>query len=205
VEAAEIAAVLDCTGDLAGKDVLDLGCGDGTYAFEASRRGARAVGVDPSSDALASAGRRARAVGTHARFEVADGGALPFDDQTFDVVIAVTVLCVVENPGRIVSEAARVLRPGGRLVLGELASWSSWALKRRLSRRATWASAHFWTCNELSRLAQEAGLEPGPCRGAVHFPPFALAAAWMAPLDPLLSKLRCPGPAFLALTATRGL
>ncbi len=51
---------------------------------------------------------------------VASAEQLPFEPQRFDVVIAVTALCFVENPQRTIQEAARVLRPGGSLIIGEL-------------------------------------------------------------------------------------
>jgi len=58
--------------------------------------------------------------------------ALPFADETFDPVVAVTVPCFIPQPDQAMAEMARVLKPGGRLVIGELGRWSSWAAIRRV-------------------------------------------------------------------------
>jgi ubiquinone/menaquinone biosynthesis C-methylase UbiE len=89
---------------------LDLGCGTGRnlplYAGDV-----RAIGVDPASDGLARARRRApRALLVRAAAE-----ALPFRDGVFDTVVAGLVLCSVTDPSRALAEARRVLRPGGEL------------------------------------------------------------------------------------------
>jgi ubiquinone/menaquinone biosynthesis C-methylase UbiE len=92
---------------------------------------------------------------------------LPFPDASFDVVAAVTVLCFVTDAAAAVREMARVLRPRGRLVLGELGRWSVWALSRRLRTwlgAATWQAAHFRTARELSALVRDAGLRVGCTR-----------------------------------------
>jgi hypothetical protein len=98
---------------------------------------------------------------------------------------------------------ARVLRPGGRLVLGELGRWSLWATSRRLRAwlgATTWKAAHFRTAEELRALLQQAGLSVVTVRGAVFYPPIGLCAQALAPLDPWLvgashddrCRIHCP-------------
>jgi ubiquinone/menaquinone biosynthesis C-methylase UbiE len=65
------------------------------------------------------------------RVRVAAAEHLPFASQQFDIVVAITILCFVEDSAPVFREMARVLRPGGRLVIGELGRWSSWAAARR--------------------------------------------------------------------------
>jgi ubiquinone/menaquinone biosynthesis C-methylase UbiE len=60
--------------------------------------------------------------------------ALPFAPNRFDMILAVTAICFVKDPQRTIQEAARVLRPGGSLVIGELGQYSLWALSRNLRR-----------------------------------------------------------------------
>ena len=71
--------VLELVGPLAGKRLLDVGCGDGTYAIAAAERGASVTGVDLAAPMLEAARRRAAERHVDIRFERADLRALPFD------------------------------------------------------------------------------------------------------------------------------
>ncbi len=206
VEAVELALVLRMAGDLRRRAVLDVGCGDGSTLLAAAEAGAHVTGLDRSARMLESAQARAAERGLTLDLHEGDAAALPFADASFDLVFAVTMLCFVEDPSRVLGELARVTRPGGRVVLGELARWSPWALKRRLQGAlgsTAWRGVRFWTCRELRGLLAESGLVPGPCEGAVYFPPHALAARVLAPLDTLPGRLGLPGGAFLAVTGTK--
>jgi SAM-dependent methyltransferase len=115
-----IANVFSLLPELRGRTLLDLGCGMGTFAIEAAGRGARSIGVDPASPALAAARRLAEtenAVG--ARFVQADAAALPVASDAADVVLAADLTEHLDDMtlARILREAARALRPGGVLVL----------------------------------------------------------------------------------------
>lgn len=119
-ERVEIQNVLELAGPLAGKRVLDVGTGDGTYALEAAARGAIVTGIDLDPTMLAAARTRANERGLSPSFVLGRAEALPFPDGAFDVVFAVTVLCLVSDARVVAREMARVLAPGGRLVIGEL-------------------------------------------------------------------------------------
>jgi 2-polyprenyl-3-methyl-5-hydroxy-6-metoxy-1,4-benzoquinol methylase len=105
-------AIFRLAGDLGGKRVLDLGCGDGTYSVAAFQRGAHVTGVDISNAMLDSAQRRASACGASVEWRQASAESLPYDSGKFDIVLAVTILCFVKNPLQAVQEVSRVLRPG---------------------------------------------------------------------------------------------
>jgi ubiquinone/menaquinone biosynthesis C-methylase UbiE len=102
--------------------VLDLGTGTGRN-LPLFPPGTRVVGVDPGRDVLRRARRRAGAVPlVQARAE-----ALPFRDAAFDTVVGSLVLCSVADAARGLSEARRVLRPGGTLRMMEhVRSTVSW-------------------------------------------------------------------------------
>ncbi len=193
-------------GDVAGLRLLDLGCGDGALALALARRGARVVGIDRSSTMVEAA--RQRSEQAKARFVVCVGAVetLPFAPETFDAVVAVTVLCFAERPEVLLREANRILRPGGRLVLGELGRWSGWAAGRRLRAwlgSPLWRRARFHTASELRRLVADAGLEIERVRGAVFYPRLAAAARVMAPYDSWFGRRTTMGAAFIALSATK--
>ncbi|MFI6347760.1 methyltransferase domain-containing protein [Streptomyces sp. NPDC050560] len=96
-----------------GSTVVDVGCGAGRAVAELAGRGVRAVGVDPDPGMLAAAGTR----WPTAEFREAGALALPFADGSVDGYRADKVFHVLEEPGRAVAEARRVLAPGGRIVL----------------------------------------------------------------------------------------
>jgi ubiquinone/menaquinone biosynthesis C-methylase UbiE len=98
--------------------VLDIGCGTGavTRVLAGWPRVGEVVGVDPSPSFL----RKARELAAgHAglRFELGDGRDLPFEKGSFDLALFHTTLCHVPSPQRALTEAFRVLRPGGWLAV----------------------------------------------------------------------------------------
>lgn len=202
-EAEERRAVLDLVGSASGARILDVGCGDGAYLGALSRAGAVAFGLDRSRAAAARALASIRAGGG---VVAGDAAALPFRAGAFDLVLAVTALCFVEDPVAAVREMARALRPGGTLVLGELNASSTWAAWRRLRGwlgSATWRRATFWSAGRLRRLLRGAGLVPGRARGAAFHPPLATAARLLRPLDAGLGRWVTFGAAFVAVEARK--
>ncbi len=203
-EAIEQRLVFKLMGELRNTRVLDVGCGDGALVCAAVARSAVATGIDTDPAMLSAARARAREARVQAEFVEGRIEQLPFADATFDVVIAVTVLCFVADGPAALREVVRVLRPEGRLVLGELGRWSLWAMTRRVRGwlgAATWKAARFRTARELSALAESAGLSVTVIRGAVFYPPIGALARILAPIDPWLGHVATFGAAFLALQA----
>jgi 2-polyprenyl-6-hydroxyphenyl methylase / 3-demethylubiquinone-9 3-methyltransferase len=99
--------------DPAGKVTVDVGCGGGLLAEEAARLGARVIGVDPSLSSLAIARAHAEASGLSIDYRAGAGEHLPVDDASADIVYCVDVLEHVQDLDAVVSETARVLKPGG--------------------------------------------------------------------------------------------
>jgi SAM-dependent methyltransferase len=92
----------------AGRETLDLGCGEGRLGRELTRLGHRVTAVDASPQMVALASESQEAL-------VADAAALPFADGAFDLVTAFMSLQDMDDLDAVVLEAARVLQPGGRL------------------------------------------------------------------------------------------
>ena len=101
-------------------EVLDVGCGDGTVAQLLAPRSRQYTGLDKSEKVLAAA-RRRLGDADEVEFIKGDMKALPFDADRFDQVLLFHVLTYAQRPAQTISEAKRVLRPGGTLALVTLA------------------------------------------------------------------------------------
>ena len=102
--------------DLAGKDAIELGCGSAYISAWMARRGARVVGIDNSEAQLATAHRMQREHGLDFPLLHGNAEAVPYPDGSFDFAISEYGACIWADPYLWVPEAARLLRPGGRLV-----------------------------------------------------------------------------------------
>jgi ubiquinone/menaquinone biosynthesis C-methylase UbiE len=165
------AAYLDLVGVAAGSKVLEVGCGSGAVTRTAARLvgpAGQVVGLDPSPGLLAVATELARQEGVAGQVElrVGQAHALPFPDQTFDVVLAVTTLAHLPHAERAIPELVRVARPGGRVGVfdldgdGVILTHPDRALTRRVIAAASdHLIVNSWLARQLPPLLAEAGLE----------------------------------------------
>lgn len=133
-------------------DVLDIGCGDGVLAELIHRHVASYTGIDHSKNIIEAA-RNRLATAENCFFQQGDMHALPFDDNQFDQVLMLQVLTYSPEPATAISEARRVLRPGGKLLLT--------TLKQHPHQEQVKAFGHVnlgFDEDELMQLAQQAGL-----------------------------------------------
>ncbi len=109
-------------------DVLELAAGTGRnlpyYPSDV-----RLTGIDLSREMLAIARRRAAELGRDVDFRYGDAQALEFSNQRFDTVVATLALCSIPDERRALSEAMRVLRPGGLLLLLEHVKSDRWPVR----------------------------------------------------------------------------
>ena len=109
--------------DVAGLDVVELGCGTGYVSSWLARRGARAVGIDNSQEQLATARRFQREFGLDFPLIHANAEEVPLASSSFDLAITEYGACLWCDPFRWVPEAARLLRPHGRLIFLTNSVW----------------------------------------------------------------------------------
>ncbi|MBV9542824.1 MAG: class I SAM-dependent methyltransferase [Chloroflexi bacterium] len=102
--------------DVAGLDVVELGCGTAYLSAWLARRGARPVGVDPTPAQLATARRCQRELGLAFPLIQAPAEQVPLPAAAFDLAVSEYGASIWADPFRWIPEAARMLRPGGRLV-----------------------------------------------------------------------------------------
>ena len=107
----------------AGEKYLDVGCGNGAAALlvaRTSRLEVTGVDVDPEQIRAAREASQESEGGPAVRFEVADATRLPFEDETFDIVASFKTMHHVPEWKQALTEMARVLKPGGRLIVADL-------------------------------------------------------------------------------------
>lgn len=104
---------LHVLGEVAGRDILELGCGAAQGSIDLARAGARPVGLDLSEGQLAHARRLLAQAGVHVPLIQASAEAVPLADASFDIVFCDHGAMNFADPYRTVPEVARLLRPGG--------------------------------------------------------------------------------------------
>jgi SAM-dependent methyltransferase len=104
-----------------GEDVLDVACGTGNATIPAARAGAHVVGADLTPELFDAARRHASDAGVEVTWIEGDAEALPFGDESFDVVVSTFGCMFAPRHELAAREIARVLRPGGRI---GVASWT---------------------------------------------------------------------------------
>jgi SAM-dependent methyltransferase len=103
------------------KQALDVGCGEGRFCRMLRQHGVKSTGIDPTPALIAAA--RARDAGGHYLRAAAE--SLPFADETFDLVVSYLSLIDVPDIQSAIPEMARVLSPGGTLLIANLNSFNS--------------------------------------------------------------------------------
>ena len=107
---------LNVLGDVSGLDIVELGCGTAYFSAWLAKRGARVVGVDPTPAQLETARRMQRETGIEFPLIEAPGEDVPLRDESFDIVHSEYGASIWADPFRWIPEAARLARPGGRLI-----------------------------------------------------------------------------------------
>ena len=148
---------------------LDLGCGTGNYTLELKKRGFDVIGLDASEGML----KIARSKGLNCI--KGDAYSLPFPDESFDLVLSVTMFEFIHEPEKVLVEIHRVLKPGGEVVIGTMNGRSAWFLFKRLKSlfvETAYRYARFYTPKELEGLVRKAGFNNVESAGVIFFPSF---------------------------------
>jgi ubiquinone/menaquinone biosynthesis C-methylase UbiE len=138
--------LIDILSPRPGERVLEIGPGTGYYTFEIAERldGGQLDVFDIQQDMLDHVMRSANERGvTNVQPALGDAQALPYGDESFDAAVLVTVLGEIPDQDRALAEIARVLKPGGRLIVGELFGDPHMVPTGRLRERAARAGLSF--------------------------------------------------------------
>jgi len=159
--------------DWSGKAVLDIGCAGGFMAEAIAEKGAQVTGIDPAAEAIAAARSHAKESGLDLQYDVGVGERLPYPDDSFDAVVCVDVLEHVDDLQQVITEIARVLKPGGMFLFdtinrNPIARFATITLAEDLLRllpRGTHDPDLYIRPDELVAALSKAGLVPGPMTG----------------------------------------
>lgn len=143
--------------------LVDIGTGTGRMLELFADRIERGVGIDRSRDMLAVARVKLEAAGLHhCQVRQGDMYCLPLPDASADAVVVHQVLHYADRPAAAIAEAARILRPGGRLVIADFAPHRLENLRHEHAHRRLGFAEH-----EVNEWCRAAGLKPGRVR---HLP-----------------------------------
>jgi len=168
--ALEEPVVLELIGDVAGLDVLDAACGTGRYALLLAEAGARVAAVDSSPEMLQHARRKATERGSAIDFREGDLTALPYPDEAFDLVVCALSLCHLTDLNPAAREFARVLRPGGRVIVSDFHPFClliGWRTAFYTERATCWIENHLNLTEEYVRALLANGFELTDLRESV--------------------------------------
>lgn len=143
---------------------LEIGVGTGRFAEKLGID----TGIDPSEPALVLARTRGISV------QAATGEDLPFADGSFGAVFILFTLCFVEDPEKVLSEATRVLKPGGCVIIGIINRESAWGalyLRKAAEGHPIYGHARFLDPAELTALLARAGIRIEASASALFQPP----------------------------------
>jgi ubiquinone/menaquinone biosynthesis C-methylase UbiE len=146
----EVEAVRLLTRDIE-KPSLEIGVGTGRFAKELGID----AGIDPSSKSLEIAKK------SGIKVEKAKGEKLPFKDKSFGAVFILFTLCFVEDPVMVLSDAKRVLKTGGRLIVGIInreSPWGQLCLKKKAEGHPIYRYTTFYNVYEIVKMIEEAGM-----------------------------------------------
>ncbi len=187
--------ILKFAGPKKGEKVLDVGCGTGIYALTFTKMGLEVTCLDMSKRMLDIAKKKSKDM------DVILGNVreIPFKDNTFDLIVGVTLIEFLDEPEKAVKEMRRVLKQNGRLILGVLNKFSLFALYERIGGNETYADARFYSIFELKKFGAKRW--DSTMFGVKAMPRFLLN--FLEGSDRILSRIFKPFGGFLVVEMER--
>lgn len=171
VDTVERKLVRELMNPQAGENLVDLGCGTGSITVDWASLGCHMTGVDESAMMLAKARAKPVRQGT-ADYIQADLARLPYPSAYFHGGLLQVTLEFVQEPAAVLQEAVRVIKPGGRLVIGLINASGPWARyyqeRAKTHSSSVYRRAHFFTQSTIDQLLRTF---PSAVRGGLYIGP----------------------------------
>lgn len=152
-----------------GEVAIDLGCGTGIYSIWLAEKGLTVTGVDISNEMLNVAREKSEAKNLSIHYKQSNLHHLPFEDNTFDLAVCNIVLEFVSSPELVIAEGLRVLKKGGRLVVGMIGKDSEWARtyqeRGKQKGDSVFANARFFSSKDIKQFS---AMEPSILRFGLY-------------------------------------
>jgi len=149
-----------------GMKVLDVGCGTGNYSIKLAKLGCGVTGADISDKMLVIAREKAKKAGVAVEFMDMDAYHLDFEDESFDGVICMTAIEFIKWPNEALEEFFRVVRKGGRVLVGTITRDSAWGdmyMSEEFRQDSVFKHATLRTLDELKGIRSEDFVRGGEC------------------------------------------
>lgn len=141
-----------------GEKVLDLGCGTGNFSIKLAQKGCQITGIDISEPMLEKAAEKASNLNLAINFIKADALNLEFEANFFDSVFSMATIEFIEDLEKLMQELKRVVKPGGKILLGTIRKESDWGRlyqKQAQKEESVFGDAIFKEPGDLEKLDKE--------------------------------------------------
>ncbi len=183
-------------GDCSGKKIIEVGCGTGFFLRRFAEQAQETVGFDLTAGMLSRGRKIAEAEGLKINFIQGDIlKGLPFQDDYFDIVYSNSMIeffSDIKEAKKALEEMWRVLKPGGKFVIGVLNKESTWAYKRTaetMEKDTIFSEGKFYSWAEFNKLMQNFG--EVKIESTLFVPPYFKKKKdfeWFEPLEPEFKK-----------------
>lgn len=171
-----------------GAHILDAGCGTGNFSLKLAKMGLKVTGVDFSEGMLKQAEKKMLEAKLPIEFEKGDLYRLNYEDESFDAVISMAAFEFLKEPQKAFKELMRVVKKGGRILIGTINRDSSWGelyQSEEFREHTVFRHAAFKTMDEMEALEPDCVLEKGYC---LFVPPGAPETSFCREMEDKLSK-----------------
>jgi ubiquinone/menaquinone biosynthesis C-methylase UbiE len=158
VDEVETKAAFDLFQPQAGEKVLDVGCGTGNFSIKLAQKGCEVIGIDISKPMLEKAAKKADQLNLAINFKKADVLNLEFEDNHFDAVFSMAAVEFIEDLKKAIQEMKRVVKPGGKILLGTIRRDSDWGRlyqKQSQNDESVFSDAIFREPKDLKKLDKD--------------------------------------------------
>jgi len=166
--------------DNQGKNLLEIGCGTGHWSEYFSEKGFEVTGIDISGEMINIAKKKNI---PNSRFQIANGQSLPFADNSFSVVAAITTLEFTENPEKMLSEMVRCVNSPGTLLFGVLNALSTYNQRKKRQQGSVYTWSNLFSPQQLQKLLKPLG------KVRLQITGFIPKSDWLIPLSPVLEYI----------------